>query len=88
MSYFVYLLRCADESLYCGYTNNLKKRILIHNNSNQSAKYTRSRRPVKLVYYESYLTKSEAMSREAKIKKLSKDYKEYLVSAFDLPTSV
>lgn len=88
MSYFVYLLRCADDSLYCGYTNNLKKRIQTHNNSKQSAKYTRSRRPVKLVYYESYLTKSDALSREANIKKLSKDYKEELVSSFDLPARV
>jgi len=81
MSYFIYLLRCKDSSLYCGYTNNLTKRIHEHNHSNLGAKYTKNRRPVELVYYEEFDSKSKALKREKEIKKLGKISKEKLVKS-------
>lgn len=68
---YTYLLRCADGTLYCGWTNHLKERIQTHNEGN-GAKYTKCRRPVELVYYEAFETKKEAMRREAAIKKLNR----------------
>lgn len=68
---YVYILKCRDESLYTGWTNNLEKRIKDHNN-NKGAKYTRGRTPCKLVYFEVYDTKSQALKREYEIKKLSR----------------
>jgi len=77
---FVYVLRCKDNSLYCGQTNNLEKRIKEHNDSrNTSTKYTRGRRPVTLVYVEKVKTVSDALKREREIKKLPKEKKELLV---------
>ena len=64
----VYIIRCSDESLYTGWTNNLERRIEAHNKG-LGAKYTRGRRPVTLVYVEYFEDKSEAMRREAAIKK-------------------
>jgi putative endonuclease len=64
-----YLVRCSDNSLYCGISNDLKIRLLDHN-SGKGAKYTRTRRPVKLVGISSELTKSEALKLEYKIKQL------------------
>jgi len=79
MHYF-YIVRCSDSSLYCGQTNNLENRIKIHNTDNsKSAKYTRYKRPVKLVYFEEYQTLQEAMRREHQVKKLTKAKKEALV---------
>lgn len=75
---YTYILRCADGSLYCGWTNRLDERIKAHN-SGKGAKYTKGRRPVVLAYYEEYGTKEEAMKREAAIKKLSKAEKESMV---------
>ena len=72
---YTYLLKCADGTLYCGWTNCLEKRVEAHN-SGKGAKYTRSRRPVTLVYYEEFATKEEAMSRERAIKKLTRGEKE------------
>ncbi|PIV08575.1 hypothetical protein COS52_01935, partial [Candidatus Roizmanbacteria bacterium CG03_land_8_20_14_0_80_39_12] len=67
--YFVYVLRCKDNSLYCGQTNNLEKRIKEHNDSkNISTKYTRGRRPVTLVYMEKVKAISDALRREREIK--------------------
>lgn len=80
LKYFVYILRCADNSLYCGYTKNLKKRVAQHNSSTQGAKYTKSRRPVSLAYFEKYRTVQKAMQRELEIKKLRKVKKEKLVN--------
>lgn len=71
---YVYLLRCSDGSLYCGWTNDLPSRITAHN-SGKGAKYTRSRLPVELVYYEEYADKREAMSREWQIKQMSRKEK-------------
>lgn len=76
---FIYILRCADGTLYTGWTNDLEKRLQTHN-SGKGAKYTRSRRPVELVYTESFATRSEAMKREAEIKKLSREEKLRLCS--------
>lgn len=66
---YTYLLRCADGTLYCGWTNHLEERVRVHNEG-KGAKYTKCRRPVELVYYEVFETKQEAMRREAAIKKL------------------
>ena len=78
--YYFYMVRCVDNSLYCGQTNNLEKRIVEHNsNSSRSAKYTRARKPVKLVYSEKYKTLQEAMSREWQVKKWTKAKKEALI---------
>lgn len=81
MSYFVYLLRCEDNSLYCGITTDLTRRVREHNSGSKSAKYTRSRRPVSLVYYETVESHEKALKREFAIKKLSKLQKENLVRA-------
>ncbi len=72
--YYVYILECADKTLYCGYTNDLEKRIDTHN-SGQGAKYTSCRRPVKLVYSEIFDSKSLALKREYAIKQLSRKEK-------------
>lgn len=69
--YFVYLLQCADGTLYCGYTDNVEKRVRVHN-SGKGAKYTKSRLPVKPVYIEKVADKSAALKREANIKKMSR----------------
>ena len=73
----VYLLRCTDDSLYCGMTNELTARIVTHNRG-RGARYTRSRLPVKLAYVEAAKTRSEALQREYQIKRLSKKKKEEL----------
>ena len=74
---YTYLLRCADSTLYCGWTNHLAERVKAHN-AGRGAKYTRGRRPVALVYYEAFDTKEEAMKREAAIKRMTKKVKEAL----------
>jgi len=70
----VYLLRCSDNSLYCGVTNNLKNRLSKHNDGTAS-KYTRSRRPVGIAAVKENLSKSDAYKLEYKIKKISSDKK-------------
>jgi len=75
---YTYIVRCKDDSLYCGWTNNLEKRMESHN-AGTGAKYTKSRRPVELVYYETYDTKEEAMRREYAIKQLSRGEKMKLI---------
>ena len=77
---YVYLLRCGDDSLYCGWTNDLAARLAAHQ-SGKGAKYTRAHQPVELVYYEEFETKSEAMHREAEIKRYSRAQKLALVQA-------
>lgn len=81
--YFTYMLRCGDGSLYTGYTDDLMKRIATHA-AGKGAKYTRSHLPVALAYYEAFPTKSEALKREAAIKKLTKAEKETLAAAFSI----
>ena len=73
-----YLLKCADGTLYCGWTNHLTERIRTHNQG-KGAKYTKGRRPVELVYYETFSTRQEALRREAAIKKLTRKEKEQLI---------
>ena len=75
---YTYILKCADGTFYCGWTNDLAKRLAAHN-AGTASKYTRSRRPVVLVYYESFATRHEAMSREAQIKRLTRKEKEALI---------
>ena len=77
MPYF-YLARCSDNSLYCGCCNNLNEREEAHNEG-RGAKYTRSRRPIKIIYSEEFSTLPEAMRREAEVKKVPKKDKEELV---------
>lgn len=78
--YYFYILRCSDNSLYCGQTNNLERRIKEHNfDKFKSAKYLRGKTPVKLEYFESYPTLRLAMKRELQIKKWTKAKKEELV---------
>jgi len=79
MSYFVYLVECADNTYYCGYTDDLDARVAKHNFSKTGAKYTKARRPVKLVYSEKFQSKEDAMKREHAIKKFSRREKEKLV---------
>lgn len=71
---YTYIVRCSDGSLYTGWTNDLEKRIKAHNEG-KGAKYTKSRRPVELVYYEAFEKKEEAMSREWAIKQMSREEK-------------
>ena len=70
---YTYLLECSDGTLYCGWTNDLEKRVKAHN-SGRGAKYTKSRRPVRLVWYETF------ESREVKVKQLSRNQKDELVA--------
>ena len=69
---YTYIIKCADSTLYTGWTNDLDKRIKVHNSA-------KTRRPVKLVYYEEHETKNEAMSREYAIKQLTRREKELLI---------
>ena len=75
---YVYILRCSDDSLYTGWTNNLEKRIKAHSNG-KGAKYTKARLPVELVYFEEFEDKIEAMRREYAIKKLTSKEKLLLI---------
>ena len=75
---YTYILRCKDDTFYTGWTNNLDRRIKEHNRG-RGAKYTRSRRPACLVYYEEFETRGEAMRRETEIKKMDRREKEKLI---------
>jgi putative endonuclease len=79
MPFTVYILECSDHTLYTGCTNNLEKRIHAHNNGKSGAKYTRARRPVKIVYTEEFKTLAEGRKREAEIKRLSRSEKMLLI---------
>lgn len=83
---YTYILRCADGTYYCGWTNNLDRRLKAHNEG-KGAKYTRSRRPVALVYYEAFSTKEEAMRREYEIKQFPRKKKEELIFKQQTDTS-
>lgn len=76
--HYVYMLRCADNTLYSGYTTNPQKREEVHN-LGKGAKYTRIRLPVKMVYLERYEDKSDALKREYALKQLTKKQKEELI---------
>ena len=77
--WFVYILRCVDNSLYIGITTDIKRRLSEHNSLKIGAKYTRGRRPVTLVYSEPSNTHSLALKRECELKKLPKTKKEALI---------
>ncbi|MFC4024139.1 GIY-YIG nuclease family protein [Oceanobacillus longus] len=74
----VYILRCKDDSLYTGYTNNLEHRLKMHE-SGKGAKYTRGRGPFVVVFVEKFKTKEEAMQKEYQIKQLSRKDKKLLI---------
>ncbi|MEK7078296.1 MAG: GIY-YIG nuclease family protein [Patescibacteria group bacterium] len=80
MSYFVYILECADKTLYVGCTNNLKKRLKQHNESKQGAHYTKIRRPVALRYSEKFTTLIKARRRENEIKSWDRNKKLDLIN--------
>lgn len=79
---YTYIVECSDGTLYTGWTNNIEKRIEAHNEG-KGAKYTKTRLPVKLRYYETFQTKQEAMQREYQIKRLSRGEKLELIKGFD-----
>ena len=78
--YFLYILECADKTLYTGITVDLERRIKEHNTSKLGAKYTAARRPVKLVYSKKYKNRSLASSAESKLKKLTRGDKIALIN--------
>ena len=80
MNFYVYMLRCADGTLYTGYTDDPERRLRVHN-AGKGAKYTRSRRPVELVYREILEDKSAALRREREIKRLNRAQKLNLIAA-------
>ena len=80
MNWFCYLLRCADDTLYCGISNDLEKRLAAHN-AGTASKYTRVRLPVELVYAESCADRSAASKREMEIKSLSREKKLALIQS-------
>lgn len=83
MTFYVYILKCKDDTLYTGYTTNLKKRLGAHNGESNilGAKYTSGRRPVAICYVEEHSTRSAAQKREYAIKQLTKPAKLKLISA-------
>ena len=87
MAYWVYILRCADGTLYTGYTDDVERRCAAHN-SGRGAKYTRGRRPVTVVYRERCDDRSGALRREAAIKSLTRSQKEQLIAAADVPPAI
>lgn len=74
------MVKCADGTLYTGWTNCLEKRLKAHNSGRNGAKYTKTKRPVSLVYYEGFFTKEEAMQREYQIKQLTRKRKLELIN--------
>ena len=80
MNNYTYILQCADGTYYCGWTNDIEKRLETHN-AGKGGKYTRTRTPVRLVYLEKCESKEEAMSREWHIKRLSKSEKTDLIGS-------
>jgi len=82
---FVYILKCADESLYTGITTDLDRRILEHNTGNKGAKYTKVRRPVELVFSQECEDRSDASRKEYSIKQLTKQQKLNIIQTKILP---
>lgn len=80
MMYFLYILQCSDNTFYTGITTNLDRRIKEHNQSKLGAKYTKVRRPVKLVYSKDFLNRSTASIEESRIKNLSRQEKINLIN--------
>lgn len=83
MSWYLYIVECQNTNLYTGITTNLKRRIKEHNTDNKKgAKYTRGKRPVRLVYFEKHATQSDAAKREIEIKNWKRERKMKLVIGF------
>ena len=80
---YTYIVRCRDNTFYTGWTTNIEKRIEVHN-SGKGAKYTKSRRPVELVYFEEFNTKVEAMRREYEINQMTRKKKEKFIGERDI----
>ena len=81
MNWKVYILNCADNTLYTGITTDVKRRVNEHNNNNKGARYTRARRPVTLVYEECYESRADASRREYHIKQLNRIEKLKLIQS-------
>ena len=81
-NWFVYMLRCADNSLYTGITTDIERRLMEHNAEKSVTRYTRARQPVELVYQEILESRAEACKREAQLKKNTKALKEKLVGSY------
>ena len=80
MECYTYIVRCADGTLYTGWTTDLEKRLHAHNHTKAGARYTHGKRPVELVYSESFPTKEQAMQREYQIKQMTRSRKLELIS--------
>jgi len=88
VKHYIYIVECKDRTLYTGYTTDVKKRVKAHNSEtgvdgSVGAKYTRSRRPVKLRYFEEFDDKSTAMTREYMVKQLTREQKKELIKGMD-----
>ena len=79
--WFLYVVRCKDNTFYTGITTDITRRLNEHNSSKQGAKYTKTRRPVKLVYWTSFKNRSEAQKAEYRFKKLNRTQKEKIINA-------
>ena len=82
MAFFVYMLKCSDGTLYTGSTSDVQKRVHAHNFLKSGARYTRTRRPVKVVYSKKFVSKQRAMRREYQLKQLTRIQKLELVKSF------
>ena len=78
--WYLYILQCSDGTYYTGVTTNMKRRLHEHNNSNRGAKYTRTRRPVEIVYLSEYDNRSSAQKAEYKFKQLTRKQKEAIIN--------
>lgn len=80
--YYLYILECADKTLYTGITTDLERRIIEHNNSKLGAKYTAARRPVKLIFSKKFKNRSNASTEESRIKRMKRTQKLELIEKF------
>ena len=78
-TWYLYVVRCSDDTLYTGITTDLARRLNEHNTGKRGAKYTKARRPINLVYYELYESRSNAQKAEHKFKKLAREQKEKII---------
>jgi len=83
--YYLYILKCQDKTLYTGITLDLERRVKEHNTSNLGARYTKARRPIKLVYSRRFKNRSNAQKEEARIKKLSREEKMEIIKNKKMP---
>ncbi len=81
--YYLYILKCADKTLYTGITVDLERRLVEHNSSKLGARYTKPRRPVKIIYSRRFRNRSNAMKEEARIKKLSREEKLQMIEKYN-----